>query len=436
MKTIVEKDLKYIWHPFTQSATAAAPIAIKSAKGAYLYSEHYGELFDGISSWWTNTHGHSHTHINQAIARQSEILPHVMFANFTHEPAVSLAEQLIEIAPKGLSRVFYSDNGSTAVEGALKMAFQYWHNRGENRTHLIALSDGYHGDTFGAMAASERSVYTKVFWPWLFDVLRAPRVCVSEASNNLSEEMITKKALAKLAELFESHPQKIAAVIIEPMLQMAGGMHIFTKGYLSGIKKLCSQYGALLIADEVATGFYRTGLRFACDHEGVSPDIMCLAKGLSGGYLPLAATLATEEIFQAFLGPKKSQAFLHGHTFTANPLGCAAALASLELFNRRENLDNIARIAETIASEISVFQKISSVKSARSLGCVAIIELKDAESGYESSAGDAIYRYCLERKLFIRPLGNVLYLMPPYCATSSEIGWALRLMKEAIALVA
>lgn len=434
MHSIVERDLKYIWHPFTQAATAKAPIAIKSAQGAYLYSEQHGKLFDGISSWWTNAHGHSHPHINQAIARQSEILEHVMFANFTHEPAVNLAEQLIETAPSGLSRVFYSDNGSTAVESGLKMAFQYWYNQGEERTHLIALQSGYHGDTFGAMAAGERSVYNKAFWPWLFNVLRAPSTCVSEVTDEHSEAVITARALEKLDELFNAHPNKIAAVIIEPMLQGGGGMHIFTKGFLKGIKERCMKHGALLIADEVATGFYRTGKRFACDHEEVNPDILCLSKSLTGGYMPLAATLATEEIFKAFLGPNKSQALLHGHTFTGNPLGCAAALASLALFREREVLENIAAIGQTIASEIGAFQTIARVKNARSIGGVAIVELGDAQHGYESSIGESIYLYCLEKKLFIRPMGNVVYFMPPFCAEVEEVRWGLRIMKEAISL--
>ena len=355
MTSLVEKDLKYIWHPYTQAALAPASMAIESARGAYLMSESHGKLFDGISSWWMNSHGHCHPRINEAIARQSEILEHVMFANFTHEPAINLAEKLIESAPQGLARVFYSDNGSTAVEIALKMAFQYWRNRGEKRPHIISLSHSYHGDTFGAMAASERSVYTEAFWPWLFKVLYAPSTCVSDVNNENSEAKLTNQALSKMAQLFEENRGQVAGVIIEPMLQGGGGMRIFTSGFLRGIKELCLKYGVLLIADEAATGFYRTGKIFACGLEDVRPDIMCLAKALTGGYLPLAATLATEEIYAGFLSDKKSHALLHGHSFMANPLACAAALASLELFDSLETLTNIENIYSTIKSEINHF---------------------------------------------------------------------------------
>lgn len=432
MNSLIEKDLKYIWHPYTQAAIAPAPLLIKSAQGAYLMSESHGKLFDGISSWWVNSHGHCHPHINQAIARQSEILEHVMFANFTHEPAVNLAAKLIEIAPKGLSRVFYSDNGSTAVEIALKMAFQYWQNRGEKRPHIISLSHAYHGDTFGAMAASERSVFTEPFWPLLFNVLKAPSTCVSEVNAEQSEIMISENALGKMAQLFEAHKGQVAAVIIEPMLQGAGGMRIFTTGFLRGIKELCLKYGALLIADEVATGFYRTGERFACFLESVSPDIMCLAKGLTGGYLPLAATLATEDIYAGFLSDSKAKALLHGHSFMANPIACAAALASLELFASGETRENISIIYRAIKSEMKRFENVDMVKHVRSIGAVAIIELKTEASGYLSTMGDNIYHYCLSRGLFIRPLGNVLYFMPPLCTRGEEVTWALNIIYEAI----
>jgi adenosylmethionine-8-amino-7-oxononanoate aminotransferase len=430
MNELKRKDKEFIWHPFTQSLTAPDPIVIKKASGAYLYTDDGHRLLDGISSWWVNSHGHAHPHINQAIAKQADKLEHVIFASFTHEPAINLAEKLIQKAPKGLKRVFYSDNGSTAVESALKMAFQYWHNKGENRPYILSLEHAYHGDTFGAMAASERSVFTKAFWPLLFNVLKAPSTCVSEINASFAASDITHSALKKLDLILQKYNKHIAAIIIEPMLQGAGGMRIFTPGFLRGIRSLCDAHKILLIADEVATGFYRTGLFFACNHEDISPDIMCIAKGLSGGYLPLAATLATEAIFEAFLSTDKSKALLHGHSFTANPLGCAAALASLDLFERHENQENIKKLSELFKQSLKLFSD-APIKNARSLGPLIAIEL-DAKGGYLSEAAQAMSAYCYKEGLYIRPLGNIIYFMPPFCLSPEEALWALELIQKAI----
>lgn len=411
---LAQRDQQHIWHPFTQAKIAPSPIEVTGASGAYLFTKNK-KLFDGISSWWTSSHGHCHPHIQQAISEQAKKLDHVIFANFTHEPAVKLAEMLKEVVPKNLARVFYSDNGSTAVEVAIKMAFQYWQHQGEERPYFISLEGGYHGDTFGAMAVSERSVYTKPFWPLLFNVL-------TSQTNKES-----------LKNIFEQHRGKIAGVIIEPMLQAAGGMKIFEPGFLSDIKELCQKHGSLLIADEVATGFYRTGTMFALEHENVSPDIMCLAKGLTGGVLPLSATLASEDIFKAFLSDKKADALLHGHSFTANPIGCAAAIASLELFSKNEVKENIADICEVIRSSIKIFNGLPRVKDARFIGTIAIIEL-ESEDGYVSRKTEGIYQYCLDQGLYIRPLGDTLYLMPPLCSKPSEIEWALSVIKKSLQL--
>lgn len=429
---LIQKDLEIIWHPYTQAQTAPAPIVIKRALGAYLYTHDGHRLFDGISSWWVNSHGHCHPHINQAIAKQAEELEHVIFASFTHEPAINLAEKLLSKLPAGLTRVFYSDNGSTAVEVALKMAYQYWQNRGQHRPYFVALEHSYHGDTFGAMAASERSVFTKPFWPLLFNVLKTPSTCTSQVDNNYSEKEITERALQEFAKLLDNYRGQIAGIIIEPMLQAAGGMRIFSSGFLSGIQALCRDYDVLLIADEVATGFYRTGPMFACEHENVIPDIMCLAKGLTGGYLPLAVTVAREEIYRAFLSDDKAKALLHGHSFTANPLGCAAALASFELFEQPETQKNIAQIGSAIACGISSCGNIDQVKNTRSLGTIGAIELNSAHKGYLSKAAQTVQEYCFEQGLYIRPLGEVIYLMPPLCSSAEEIAWACGLIKEAI----
>lgn len=432
MNTLVEKDQRYIWHPFTQAKNAPPALALERALGCYLYTVSGRKLFDGISSWWLNAHGHCHPHIAQAIAKQASNLEQVVFANFTHAPAVLLAEKLINIAPAGMRRVFYSDNGSTAVETALKIAYQYWHNRGEARPHFIALENGYHGDTFGAMAASERSTFTKPFWPLLFDVFKTKSTCISQIKDGITASDITESALSSLRQLLQKYEGQVAGIVIEPMLQAAGGMKIFTPGFLKGIKLLASEFNTLLIADEIATGFYRTGSRFACGHEDVAPDIMCVAKGLTGGFLPLAATLTTEHIYEAFLGDSKAQAFLHGHSFTANALGCAAAIASLELFQEPENLGTIDAIVHAVTENLKQFEGLPGIKHCRSIGTIAIIELEGGE-GYLSTAATAIAGRCLKKGLYLRPLGNIIYLWPPLCSSVLEITWALSVIRESLA---
>lgn len=429
---LAARDQALIWHPYTQAKTAPAPIVITKGSGSYLYTDTNKKLFDGVSSWWTNAHGHCNPYISHAITEQLNKLEHVIFASFTHEPAVKLAELLVKEAPTGLSRVFYSDNGSTAVEVALKMAFQYWQHNHEHRPYFIALEHSYHGDTFGAMAVSERGSFTKPFWPLLFEVITTKSPCISQISTDNSAESLTDQALTSLKETLQKYRGQVAGIIIEPMLQAAGGMRIFTKGFLAGIRALCDQEDILLIADEVATGFYRTGEYFACHHEHVSPDIMCVAKGLTGGFLPLAATLTTNKIFNAFLSDHKADALLHGHSFTGNPLACAAAVASLELFALDETKARINNICTAIDEGIQQFKEMAAVKHARCLGTIAIIELSDSNAGYVSTSAQRIYQYCFDRGLYIRPLGNIIYLMPPLCSNAAEITWALGLIKEAL----
>lgn len=425
MNSLTARDQACMWHPFTQSKIAPAPLAIARAQGSYLYTESGEKLFDGIASWWTNIHGHSHPHLVEAIHGQAQQLDHVIFANFTHEPAVKLAENLLKLVPN-LTRAFFSDNGSTAIEVAIKMAYQFWLNKKEKRTKFIALEHGYHGDTFGAMSMSERSVFTKPFWPLLFDIIKTPSTCIGDARVDQ-----TDFALSELRQKLEEHRGEIAAVFVEPMFQGAGGMKIFTPGFLRGIKQLCVEHNILLIADEAATGFFRTGKWFACMHEDVAPDIMCLAKGLSGGILPLAVTLATEEIYSAFLSDSVGDALLHGHSFTANPIGCAAGVASVELFLQPEYQQRINLLCERTAAETEQFVGMPRVKNARHLGTIAVVEL-ESDRGYLSTVGKNITRYCRERGLYIRPLGNIVYLMPPYSTTPDEISWALGLIRDAL----
>lgn len=431
MNTLSERASRSIWRPFTQSKIAKPPVAITHARGCYLYTEQNQKLFDGISSWWTNAHGHCHPHIAEAIARQAATLEQVIFADFTHEPAVTLAERLLSHVPVGLQKVFFADNGSTAVETAIKMAHQYFYNRGEERPYFLSLEHGYHGDTFGAMSASERSTFTKPFWPLLFTVLKTKSTCVSEITKDRSEHAITEQALSTLDDLLRAHKNQVAGIIVEPMLQAASGMHIFTQGFLSGIRSLCFEHGILMIADEVATGFYRTGRMFACEHEEVSPDIMCLSKALTGGFLPLSATLASQPIYEAFLSEHKHRAFLHGHSFAGNPMGCAAALASLDLFEQPKTLQRISEICEAIKALMPIFSDVPAIFNARSIGSVAILEFV-SDSGYLSRICDEVVQDCLKRGLYLRPLGNVLYFMPPLSATKEEIIWALSTINDAI----
>jgi len=401
---LVERDRKVLWHPYTQEKTAPLPIAIVRGEGIWLYTEDGRKILDGISSWWVNIHGHSHPFLNQVLTKQVNELEHAMFACFTHKPAVELAEKLVAVTPENLTRVFYSDNGSTAVEVALKMAYQFWQNRGEERKTFVALTNAYHGDTFGAMAASDESSFTKPFQNLLFRVLRA------------------SGDLAELEKIFSDNQNKIAAMIIEPMLQGAGGMIVWKSEFLSGICELCDRYDVLLIADEVLTGFGRTGKMFACEHAQILPDMMCLSKALTAGYLPLGVTLATEKIYETFLSDDRAKTFFHGHSFTANPLSCAVAVASLELFEREKSLEKVAFINQKFQDFFPKLLDLKCVGDVRIIGAIGIVELNSGD-GYLAEIGQKLYLEFLRRNILLRPLGNVLYFMPPYSISESEIDW-------------
>ena len=399
--SLVDRDRVVLWHPYTQMLTAPAPLPIAGAEGIWLYTEDGRKILDGISSWWVNIHGHSHPKLNAALAAQARELEHVVFAGCTHRPAVELAERLIEILPKGLARVFYSDNGSTAVEVALKMAIQYWRNRGEpERRKFITLRNAYHGDTVGAMSASEDSVFTRAFEPLLFPVER----------------------VANLEELETSLREPVAAVLIEPMLQGAGGMIVWPAEFVAGVRRLCDKYKTLLIADEVLTGFGRTGKMFACEHASITPDIICLSKGLTAGYLPLGVTATTGGVYDAFLSDDRAKTFFHGHSYTANPLACAVALASLDLFRDEHVLERVARLEQQLRAG---FEPLRALGDVRVIGGVAAVELTSDQPGYLDQIGPRLAAAFLERGLLLRPLGNVVYFMPPYCITESEAAWAL-----------
>jgi adenosylmethionine-8-amino-7-oxononanoate aminotransferase len=410
---LTERDRKVLWHPYTQEKIAPPPIGIVRGRGVWLETEDGRQILDGTSSWWVNIHGHSHPFLNEAIAKQAGELEHTIFAGFTHKPAVELAEKLVAVLPAGLTRIFYSDNGSTAVEVALKMAYQFWQNRGEERKTFVALENAYHGDTFGAMAASGASAFTKPFASLLFDVLRA---------GNLDD----------IERIFRENAGEIAAVIVEPMLQGAGGMIVWEAEFLSGLRNLCNEHDVLLIADEVLTGFGRTGRMFACEHASISPDIICLSKALTAGYLPLGVTAATEKIYEAFLSEDRLKTFFHGHSFTANPLSCAVATASLELFERENCLEKVSFINRKFTERLPQLIDLDCITDVRIIGAIGIVELAAEKEGYFADIGQNLYREFLARNILLRPLGSVLYFMPPYVISEREIDWVLGEIRDVL----
>lgn len=402
----VERDARRCWHPYTQHGLGEAPLVVTGARGAWLELADGRRVLDAISSWWSVLHGHGQPELVRAMEQQAQRLDHVLFAGCTHPPAIELAEALASAAPSGLTRVFYSDDGSTAVEVALKLSYQLFLRRGEpRRTTFLALDGGYHGDTFGAMAAGDPRPFFSDFAPLLFDVHRAPAT------------------VEGLEEAFAQVGDNCAALIVEPLVQGAAGMRMYGAEVLQAARGLCDAHGTLLIADEVMTGFGRTGTLFASEQAGVCPDLMCLAKGLTGGMLPLAATLAREDIYAAFLGQDRGRAFFHGHTFTGNPIACAVALASLALVDRDDVPGRLARLGERLESGLEPLRGLDGVREVRRLGGIVAVELRarDGDAGYLSDAGERLRAACRDREVLLRPLGNVLYAMPPACTTDAEI---------------
>ena len=433
MKTLVDRDRACLWHPYTQMLTAPAPLPVVRAQGVYLYTEDGQRILDGISSWWVNIHGHSHPKLNEALAAQAHELDHVVFAGCTHQPAVELAERLLEVLPAGLTRIFYSDDGSTAVEVALKLALQYWQNTGQaRRSKFIALHHAYHGDTVGAMSVGEESIFTRAFAPMMFPVARAHAPYCYRCPLSLQRQTCRIDCLDDLEKQLTAEGETVAAVLIEPMLQGAGGMIIWPAEFLAGVRRLCDRYGTLLIADEVLTGFGRTGRMFACEHADVRPDLVCLSKGLTAGYLPLGATAATEAVYEAFLSQDRGKTFFHGHSYTANPLACAVGLASLDLFREDGVLARVQALERQFRTSLESLRRLPWVGDVRVIGGVGVIELASSEAGYLASAGPRLYQEFLSRGLLLRPLGNVVYFMPPYVITETEADWALEQIREVI----
>lgn len=421
------------WHPFTQEALDPAPIRIDRAEGAYLYTSDGRKILDAISSWWVNIHGHSHPRIAAAIAEQAHRLEHVIFAGFTHQPAEELSRQLLRILPRGLEHIFFSDDGSTAVEVALKMALQYWQNIGQPaKTQFIALEHAYHGDTAGAMSVGADSGFVTAFSTMRFPVLRAHSAYCYRCPVGKQRATCHIECLEPLQRLLEERSGQIAAIIAEPLLQGAGGMIVHPVEYLQRLRELASHYGVLLIADEVLTGFGRTGKMFACELAGIFPDIMCLSKGLTGGFLPLAATAATGAVHESFCASDRSRTFFHGHSYTANPLGCAAALASLQVFEAEPVFERIATIERVHRLRATALRDHPAVGDVRMIGTVAVIELRDDDPGYFSAVRPFLYDFYLRHNVLLRPLGNVVYILPPYVVTERELHGVYDVIAESL----
>ncbi|AXG73800.1 adenosylmethionine--8-amino-7-oxononanoate transaminase [Flavobacterium arcticum] len=420
-KNLVARDAEYLWHPYTQHKTAALPIAIKRGEGALLWDEDDKQYIDAIASWWVNPFGHSNTFIADAIYKQLTTLEHVLFGGFTHEPAVLVAEKLKEILPQNQQKFFFSDNGSTAVEIALKVALQYNYNKGEKRTKIIAFENAFHGDTFAAMAASGISFFTEAFRGSLIEVTRIP-VPVAE------QEETSIEALKQLAETDE-----YAAFIFEPLVQGAAGMVMYTPEALNDLIDICKQNNIFTIADEVMTGFGKTGKNFACDYLTTQPDMMCLSKALTGGTIPMALTTFTQELFDGFYDDDVNKALFHGHTFTANPTGCAAALASIALLQQPEMQENIQRINQQHLAFKTKIEAHPKVKTTRVLGVIFALELKtDGEESYYGGLRNKLYNYFIEKGVILRPVGNIIYILPPYIISDELLNTIYNTIESAI----
>lgn len=430
--SLVERDREFIWHPFTQEKIADLPIAITHAKGSYLYDEDNKKYLDLVSSWWVNLHGHAHPDIARAIYQQALKLEHVIFAGFTHEPAVKLCELLSKILPTNLSKFFFSDNGSSSVEVALKMAYQYWFNQGEvERKLFLSFEGGYHGDTFGAMSVGAKSGFHDNFRNFFFKILTVPFPATWDEDFDLELKEIN--ALEVLEQHLKLYNKEIAAMILEPLVQGARGMRMCRAQFVRKVVKLVRSYGILVIYDEVMTGFGRTGTIFALDQIGVSPDFLCISKGITGGFLPLALTVTTKDIYNCFLSDDVNHAFAHGHSYTANPLACAASIASLELLvnsHTKAAISNINRIHQE--GMLSLKNHCSDIKNTRVLGTIAALEV---EKTFHPNLNRALKSEFLERGILIRPLNNTIYILPPYSITESELEAAYDSIKEVINLL-
>jgi adenosylmethionine-8-amino-7-oxononanoate aminotransferase len=422
--TLIERDSQHLWHPYTQHKTAALPIAITKGEGALLWDENQKEYIDAIASWWVNPYGHSNKFIADAIYKQLTTLEHVLFGGFTHEPAILLAEKLIKILPSNQQKIFFSDNGSTSVEVAIKVALQYFYNKGEKRTTIIAFENAFHGDTFAAMAASGISFYTQAFQGMFIDVVRIP-VPVK------GQEQVSFDALNEVIK--NNH---CAGFIFEPLVQGAAGMVMYEPEALDQLLQICQENNVLTIADEVMTGFGKTGKTFACDYLTEKPDMMCLSKALTGGTIPMAITTFTQDLFDAFYDEDINKALFHGHTFTANPTGCAAALASLTLLETDEMQHNLVRINSNHLAFKERVENHPMVMTTRVLGVIFALEIKtESSASYYGTLRNKLYDFFIENGVILRPVGNIVYILPPYVITDVQLQKVYEVIESALEIV-
>lgn len=415
---LIKRDKNVNWHPYTQMKDAPI-IPIVRGKGSYLFDANGKQYIDAVSSWWVTLHGHAHPYIAQRVAQQLNTLEQVIFAGFTHPSAIELSERLLAILPTNQTKAFYTDNGSTAIEVGLKMCVQYHHNKGRKKNKILAFTNGYHGDTFGAMSISGRGLWTDPFGELLFDVIF---IDVPTASN-----------LAETKAIIDEHAQDIACFVYEPLVQGAGGMLMHKPEDLSELMTYCKKRGILLLQDEIFVGFGRTGKLFAVDHLTEIPDVMCFSKGLTGGTIPLGITTATTAIYAAFYNDDKTKALFHGHSFTANPLACAAALASLDLLLSEETSRSIERICEQHSNFVISLKNHPKIKYLRQQGTIFALEWQTTEeTSYFSDMHLKLYPFFLERGILMRPLGNIIYLVPPYCISKEDLALIYQTIVEAL----
>ncbi len=428
-----EKPGLRIWHPFTQAALDPPPLTVARGEGAYLVLQDGSRVLDAISSWWVNLHGHANPRIAAAIAEQARKLEQVILAGFTHEPAEELVLRLRKWVPAELTHFFFSDDGSTAVEVALKLAVQHWSNLGRaEKREIVALEHGYHGDTAGAMSVSDDSPFTEPFRAMRFDVHRAHSAYCYRCPVGRKRESCHIECAESLEKLLTERGEQIAAVIVEPLLQGAGGMIVHPVEFLQKVRALCTRFNVLLIADEVLTGFGRTGKMFACELAGIVPDLMCLSKGITGGFLPMGATLCTDRVEAAFRSEDRRHTFYHGHSYTGNPLACAAGCASLAIFDDEPVFERIANIARIHSERLARVKELPAVGETRQIGTIAAIELRTDDAGYLSTLRPRLYRFFLDRGVLLRPLGNVVYVLPPYVIAPDDLHRVHDVITEAI----
>lgn len=442
MNELQKKDLQYIWHPCSQMKDYEdfPPIVIERGKGPYLIDVEGNSYLDAVSSWWVNLFGHSNERINQALKRQLEKLEHVIFANFSHEPAIELAERIVQITPPGLNKVFFADNGSSAVEAALKLSFQYHQQTGNvKKTKFVAITDAYHGETLGSLSVGDIDLYSKIYKPLLLQTYKAKGPDCYRCSYGKERDTCSAECFEHMEKLAGKNHEEICGVIIEPLIQCAAGMKIYPPVYLKKLRKLCDKYNIHFIADEIAVGFGRTGKMFACEHAGVSPDIMCLSKGITAGYLPLSLVVVTDEIYDAFYCEyTELKAFLHSHSYTGNPLACAAACETLNIFEEENVLEKNKEKSKLISDIVrDAFDNHPYVGEFRQLGMVGALELvEDKETGkgfdWKKRVGYQIYKIAVKKGVLLRPLGNVIYFMPPYVVEEKDIRFMVKIACQSI----